>query len=642
MFDVVRRLRAALTCLLALAAFAAPAFADSFAVSPAKSEHDLTPALRYASGTAADPVDMVARYGQGAFSEVLEVSPYAANHAPEAWAAVELNATEIVAGRLVLNAPLVSEVDLYLAGDGPLENVLSYSVFRPFLAVQHTAGRLQSQPLALLPGERVLVLAHVKFGPLQQLDVRFEQADATAQKAVQSVALTAAFYAFALASILVFVALFAALRDWMSLLYALMFFVGLGLLAFLDGLLFRFLYPNTPGIQSAVGFFLLFTLAGSGFLLAGQGFRAGNRVIWARWCAVLAGLCGFGFAISLVSPGTYVAAAAYLLLALMCVAVLVATRITNATHASNFAVGRLFSFLALTGLMLLLVPLLVPALPQIVGSLSALKGVYLILVLGALANFVAKVLITRRTQEAATAAELAALAREAELNKALFTSEQNYATARAKAQERTRQLANASHDLRQPLMSLGMTVDSLAARVDPETRGQLREAFSYITSLSESYLDNATDAPPEQENERYEVGLILQTVQQMFQQEAAKKGLRLRMVTSTYQTRIPPMALMRITSNLVSNAIKYTDAGGVLMGLCRRGGMATLCVVDTGPGLSEEEFGRFQQEGEKGPTSDGHGLGLAVCFSLAQENGISLSMTAQPGHGTAFMLALEA
>ena len=112
------------------------------------------------------------------------------------------------------------------------------------------------------------------------------------------------------------------------------------------------------------------------------------------------------------------------------------------------------------------------------------------------------------------------------------------------------------------------------------------------------------------------------------------------MVPSTLEVDVPPLVLMRITSNLVSNAVKYTRSGGVVFGIRRRQGQPVLTVCDTGPGMSEENIEAFRAEGVKGDQSEGHGLGLAVCYRLALEHGLSLGLTSRPGAGTTAELTL--
>lgn len=98
------------------------------------------------------------------------------------------------------------------------------------------------------------------------------------------------------------------------------------------------------------------------------------------------------------------------------------------------------------------------------------------------------------------------------------------------------------------------------------------------------------------------------------------------------------MVLMRIVSNLVSNAVKYTDRGRVLLGARRHRGAVTIQVADTGKGMTGEEQAGFFAAYRSGPTSTGTGLGLAICAELAGANGLDLAVASDPGRGTVFSL----
>jgi len=132
---------------------------------------------------------------------------------------------------------------------------------------------------------------------------------------------------------------------------------------------------------------------------------------------------------------------------------------------------------------------------------------------------------------------------------------------------------------------------------------------------------------------------VLGTVHQMFNEEAVSKGLKLRIVDSSLQVCTPPIVLMRILGNLVSNAVKYTEQGAVLLGV-RRTDAPRVCVLDTGPGLTDDEIAQFRQAYVKGKASDGHGLGLSVCYELSEKNGLRLDVRSRKGRGTAFTLTL--
>lgn len=623
---------------------------------------DLTDQLVFAPGTSETPQTMADRFYAGGFGSGLSVDAFEANHAPERWAAVVLETRRDQSGRLLIEAPLASEVDVYLVRGTQVVHVLQFSLFDPFDAAEHAGRRLASAEVTLEPDAPLLALVHIKFGPFERFRMAFEQAETTLAKAQGDMALQGAFYAFGLACLLVFVALFAALEDWISLLYALLFLLGLMLLAFIDGWLFRLVYPGHPGWQQPVGFGVLFGLGAAGYALARHGFVTSGwpRAAWISTAAI--GLCVLGYGAALLSPGPFAAALGNLLLAGMVVAVLWGTRLWELRHVPAQPLSAGLSILAGLGIAALLGALAVGGAGVLPDVPTVGKVLYLMLLFSTLIKFTAQVVVIRREHSRAQAAEMAALTREAALARDLAVSEQSYSRVRDLAEARRQHLARASHDLRQPLASLRMTVDSLAARVDPDTRTRLNEAFAYISGLSGSYLDAATDphggdtanpeahaaspapgttdTPRPQAEDPYEIGLVLQTVAQMFDSEASQKGLRLRAVPSHLLTDVPPMTLMRIVANLTSNAVKATDDGGVLLGVRRRDGQPVLYVCDTGPGLSAQDIAHFRAEGAKGATSDGHGIGLAVCFSEAAAHGITLTATGVPGRGTGFALAL--
>ena len=628
--------------LVLLLSFCAPP-ANAATVPEDAEAVSLTADLVWSMGTAETPEAMARRFAQGAFAPGLEVGQLEANHAPERWAAVSVETPVVRRGSFLVRAPVASEVDLYVLRDGLIEPVLSHSLFRPFDPRAQAGGRLISAPVGLDPGTPTLVLAHVKFGPFHQFALDFETPAATLLAAQREIGLTAAFYGLSLACLLVFLALFAAFRDWLSVFYALLFLLGLAFVAVLDGLLFRWLYPNRPELQSAIGFGVLFALSGSGYALAAYGFFAAGRKIWLRVCLGGCVLCAAGLLAALAEPGPF---AAMLGNGLLIGSILAAVFGTRAWELSQEALQRFSAALTLAAAAAIVGAVVAFGVRGGVWSLDALttlKLVYALLLLATLVKSAAQVVALRRAHDQAQTARIAVLERETALNAALLEAEQNHARAREQAELRRRQLASASHDLRQPLTSLRLTMDSLAAQINGSMRDSLKEAFDYVTRLSEQYLDDAgpDPKPAPKAEDPYEIALVQRTVRQMFAEEAAAQGVRLRIVPSATLIDVPPMALMRITANLVSNALNATETGGVLIGVRRRPDGPVLMVCDTGPGLSQDDLDRYRHEGARGAESEGHGIGLAVCFALAAEHGLSLGATSVAGRGTCFALSLS-
>lgn len=631
------------TGLIALALACWATLAAAIEIGEREAVVDLVPHMVFAHGTAAAPDAMHEAYRAGQFASELALNRFEGDHAAELWGAVEVTAATDLSRRVLVGVPMISEVDIYAYDTGPADHILSYSIFRPFQADQHAGARLQSQILDLPAGAAQLLLVHFKFGPVQRLSLTLESQSHLNQRMIKDTAYSAAFYAFSLAAICVFLAFFAALRDSMSLLYALLFLTGLAFLAYMDGLLFRFLYPDTPQIQSALGFLLFLAISGFGYALAGIGFRHSAAFTAARLCWALAGASAVLYVFSLLAPGPIAAFLANVLLIGMCIAVAFGTRLPPGNTTFSRRLARGLSLAVMGGVLVLLAPLVVPAILSPFGLLGTTKLLYLVLILGGLTNLTAQILAVRQAQDEAQQAEMAALKREAELSRELAGSEQNYARAQALASQRQRTLATAAHDIRQPIQSLRLRLDSLTGTVTQDTEKRLREALDYINSLTSNYMegdsvDDDADEPPAEET--YDVSMIFASVQRMFAPEAARKGLELRIVETAQRTTLPAAPLMRIVCNLVVNAIKHSQRGGVVLGVRRRAGGIWLCVADTGPGFTPKEFEQYKAHGAKTDASDGHGFGLAVCAQLAEELGVTLTADSVPGRGTCFYLRL--
>jgi hypothetical protein len=181
----------------------------------------------------------------------------------------------------------------------------------------------------------------------------------------------------------------------------------------------------------------------------------------------------------------------------------------------------------------------------------------------------------------------------------------------------------------------------------------LQRALEYVENVLVQNLERATDKePPEMDQtdeiadataseiEVFSVGLLLQSVEAMFRREAEAKGLRFRIVGSSLTISGALIPLLRIVCNLVSNAIRFTGEGKILVGVLHRDGVCEMIVADTGVGLAESDRDRLLQRFEKSQESAGHGLGLAIAYRLASENGIAVAMSSTVGVGTCFRLRI--
>lgn len=136
------------------------------------------------------------------------------------------------------------------------------------------------------------------------------------------------------------------------------------------------------------------------------------------------------------------------------------------------------------------------------------------------------------------------------------------------------------------------------------------------------------------------VMIVLSNVLAMFKDEARGKGLALKLVPSSASVKTQPIALMRIVSNLVSNAIKYTHEGRVVVGCRQEDETLRIEIHDSGPGIPDDDIERLLQPYERGETPGGTGLGLAVVSDLAQQHGMTFDILSIPGRGTVSKLTV--
>jgi signal transduction histidine kinase/CheY-like chemotaxis protein len=240
-----------------------------------------------------------------------------------------------------------------------------------------------------------------------------------------------------------------------------------------------------------------------------------------------------------------------------------------------------------------------------------------------------------------------------ELHRRLELVEAARATAEQANVAKSRFFAAASHDLRQPLHSLGLFATALRDVADPaEGRALVRrigESIGALNRLFDELLDISRLEAGTVEVRRRDLALqpLFDRLNDEFHAEAASKGLRLRFHPTALAVNADPTLLERILANLVSNAIRYTPEGGVLIGARRRLGQVRLQVWDTGVGIAPEQrsmiFEEFYQiENTARDPRKGLGLGLSIVRRLSMLLGIPLDFTSVPGRGTCFVLTLPA
>jgi signal transduction histidine kinase/CheY-like chemotaxis protein len=225
--------------------------------------------------------------------------------------------------------------------------------------------------------------------------------------------------------------------------------------------------------------------------------------------------------------------------------------------------------------------------------------------------------------------------------------------ARRASEDKTRFFASASHDLRQPLHAIAL----FGAVLEKELRGQPQHASaarlmhavqslgtSLDTMLDVSRLDAGVVAA---EPRSVPVNAVFQALQPLFERRAEEKGLHLRLRASPLAVHTDPDLLTRLLANVVENAIKYTEAGGVLVVARDRGGEVWIECYDTGVGIAPDQLPRvyrefYQVDNPGRDRSRGLGLGLSIVRRLADLLGAPIDMASRMGRGTRFRIVLPA
>jgi len=212
----------------------------------------------------------------------------------------------------------------------------------------------------------------------------------------------------------------------------------------------------------------------------------------------------------------------------------------------------------------------------------------------------------------------------------------------------------ASHDLRQPLHAMGLFAEALRARThEPEVAqlvNSINESVDALEGLFSELLDitRIDSGGVEVTPENFELAEIFRKVRLHFQPAAFEKGLALRIRGGQHVALADPLLVERIVRNLLSNAIRYTSDGSVLVSCRRRGERLLLQVWDTGPGISASERARVFEEFYQVPGTaavaveqkKGLGLGLAIVKRLAGLMAAPLTLRSQIGRGSVFTIEL--
>ncbi|MEO8849685.1 MAG: ATP-binding protein, partial [Casimicrobiaceae bacterium] len=225
------------------------------------------------------------------------------------------------------------------------------------------------------------------------------------------------------------------------------------------------------------------------------------------------------------------------------------------------------------------------------------------------------------------------------------------AAAEAANRAKSQLLAAASHDLRQPLHALALFSAALAERTRGSDLAALVANVERSTASLDAQFDQLLDLSRLEANAfhpartRVTLAPLFARLRSEFAPHAQARSLELRFASTSAAVDSDPALLARILRNLIGNALRYTQSGGVIVGARRRDGRVAIDVFDTGPGICAQdrerifdEFFQITSLADSPQAGRGSGLGLAIVKRFATLLGHQISVDSRVGRGARFRL----
>ena len=557
--------------------------------------------------------------------------------------------TNIVDWRLYTHENFFQAYAVYLRrSDGRAETVMDLQEDSPFSARPIADPELIA-PLVIEPGEQVDLLISYWSGGSSKVDFSIQtKASFDTLKASKT---AKNFFFYGMMILLITIAFLSLLLTRQTVFLA---YCGYALFALLfvmhgDGVAFQFLWPNLPLFNSNASI-----LTGGGLIIFGAVYarvflRTRERTPWLDKVLLTMIALTVGLIITLSPLNTQLLK--QILVAISLVSFLVFAISGLVVYYSGYRDVRFYT-LAWVGAMVAVTLMFLRHFSNIeIPQAMVHDSMRSVMVLDAFMMGLAiadRYNQLRKSRQTALEANLDAAQRSLNLNRRLADLQTRHELAVEMAKSRDKQIQNVVHDLRQPLHALRLSIMN-PTQIEPGAAQRIESSFNYLENLIAEHLEAGPGPIVEQsvdDEPINQLGLqdILNAVAEMFRVDAEEKGLELTLRPSAHDADGDPLVLTRILSNLVSNAVKYTPTGRILIGTRKQKGKIRVEIHDTGPGMSEAEFAEASKRNvrlESGKAqAEGSGLGLAIAVDLAERHGMSIerSVLRRSGFGVALIL----
>ena len=552
--------------------------------------------------------------------------------------------------RLDINRQYYLELDVYtVRANGLVHQVMQHTRHSNF-ADRAVQDRMLGVDLELKSGERIDIFASVRSNTATYVPWAIGSIEGVLlnhrQENVTNWILNGSLLTF-----IVFSLMITFVVGWrISLSFSLYILAGLVYVLHTDGYLFATLWPNNMAWNDPLNltFMLMMPVAGLTFSRALFNFkrnapRFDKFVLAVMILAAITALSSF-----YVFEVRALKILAYLLTPLGSITQFAAASIAvkqNLLGAKAYFVGALIILLSMN------YAIIAHAFPGYFNLDNTLDFGHIALITESLAfagAITLRLVGLRDERDRALASELKLTQSRLELSSKLQKAQEDFSDARRMADVRRAQLDSVGHDIQQPLNSLRHAISNISDKNEEATQ-QMLDAFDYLENLAKSQVTSeAAKSATERgrtpiSSEVFPVSSVLDNIHTMYKAEATANDIQLIYRPNNTAISAEPVSLMRAVGNLISNAIKHSQATKLLLVARRRGDKLLIEVWDNGIGFNSGSAAPDSRDTdnlgikEKGPAINnqtGHGLGLSIVRSFAVDANFEFILDSRTGKGT--------